>query len=205
MDLSNTIGLIKTWGWVVLVAVTVCALVAFGIATQRPRTYLSQTSILVSPPLDGPVNESDLTVGQLLRQTYADLAKTRPLLQRVVAGTGVNLTPEELDGQVTTSVPSNSGILIISVVDADAARSAVLANAVADQLVNYNKTGTGQANASNIKLEVVDPAVAPTVPEDRRILLTTLMGAAVGAMIALGLAFIIESMRRNKPAIPESA
>jgi succinoglycan biosynthesis transport protein ExoP len=47
-------------------------------------------------------------------------------------------------------------------------------------------------NAANL-LSIVDPAVAPTDPVSPRIALNTILGALLGALVAAGLAFVIET------------
>src|SRR5664279_486824 len=118
----------------VLVSSAVCTLVAFVVASQRSLVYVSHASILIGPPLGGQINESDINVGQDLRGIYADLATTRPLLERVITDTHLGISAQDLAADVTAQVPANSTLLVISVATGDPDQSAELANAVASEL-----------------------------------------------------------------------
>lgn len=203
-SLNRQLWLIATWIAIVAVSSAVCALVAFAATSQRPLTYVGEASLLIGPPLNGPINESDINVGQLLRGTYADLATTRPLLARVIADTGVRMTTDELAGDVSARVPANSTLLVVSVTTENPTQAALLANAVAAELVTYPttltipSTGTGSATGANVTVSVVDPAVPSTTAEDRHILLGTAAGGGVGLLIAAGFAFLVENLRRER-------
>jgi capsular polysaccharide biosynthesis protein len=194
--------LLVTWVAIVAVSSAVCALVAFVATSQRPLAYVSEASLLIGPPLNGPINESDINVGQLLRGTYADLATTRPLLTRVITDTGVGMTTDDLAAVVSARVPSNSTLLVVSVTTSNPNQAAQLANAVAAELVAYPTTlafpkdGTG--TGANVTVTVVDPAVPATIAEDRHILLGTAAGGGVGLLIAAGFAFLVENLRRER-------
>jgi succinoglycan biosynthesis transport protein ExoP len=194
--------LLATWIAIVAVSSAVCALVAFVATSQRPLAYVSEASLLIGPPLNGPINESDINVGQLLRGTYADLATTRPLLARVIADTGTSLTAEDLAGVVSARVPANSTLLVVSVTTSNANQAAQLANALASELVNYPTTlalpKVGATSGNNVTVSVVDPAIPATSAQDRHILLGTAAGGGVGLLIATGFAFLVENLRRER-------
>ena len=154
--MNRQIVLVASWVAIMVVSTAVCALVAFVATSQRPLSYVSEASLLIGPLLNGPINESDINVGQRLRATYVDLATTRPLLTRVIADTGVSLTTEDLAAEVSAKVPASSTLLLVSVTANDANPAAQLAAAVANELVAYPTTlilppkrnGTGQMSPS---------------------------------------------------------
>lgn len=201
-SLSRQTLLIVTWTAVIATTAALCALVAFVATSERPLTYESQASLLIGPPLNGPINESDITVGQLLRATYADLATTRPVLNRVIADTGLNITADELGAEVSASVPATSTLLVISVTTSNPALAAQLANALAAELVNYPTTlaipKDAGSTGDNVVVTVVDPAVPSAAAADRHTLLGTAAGAGVGVLIAAGFAFLVENLRRER-------
>jgi polysaccharide biosynthesis transport protein len=200
--LNRHLLLVGTWIAIIAMSFIVCALVAFAATSQRPLTYVSEASLLIGPPLNGPINESDITTGQLLRGTYADLATTRPLLARVILATGVSMSTDDLAADVSAKVPATSTLLVVSVTTGNANQAAQLANAVAAELVGYRSTlaipKAGTSASANVAVSVVDPAVPPTSAEDRHILLGTAAGGGVGLLIATGFAFLVENLRRAR-------
>jgi capsular polysaccharide biosynthesis protein len=200
--LNRQLLLIVTWVAIIAISSAVCATVAFVATSQRPLAYVSEASLLIGPPLNGPINEGDINVGQLLRATYADLATTRPLLNRVIADTGVSMTTDDLAADVSARVPSNSTLLVVSVTMGNPNQAAQLANAVAAELVTYPTTLTfpknGTGTGANVTVSVVDPAVPPTTAQDRHTLLGAAAGGGVGLLIAAGFAFLVENLRRDR-------
>jgi polysaccharide biosynthesis transport protein len=201
--------LLVTWVAIIAISSAVCALVAFVATSQRPLAYVSDASLLIGPPLNGPINESDINVGQLLRGTYADLATTRPLLSRVITDTGVGMTTDDLAAAVSARVPADSTLLVVSVTTSNPNESAQLANAVAAELVAYPTTlalpKDGAGTGANVTVSVVDPAVPPTIAEDRHVLFGTAAGGGVGLLIAAGFAFLVENLRRERRAAEAQA
>ncbi|MHB8458843.1 MAG: YveK family protein [Candidatus Limnocylindrales bacterium] len=186
---------VRSWLWLAIVTAALGAAAAYAISSQTPITYVSTVSIFIGPPLGGAVNIADLDVGLALRQTYADLATTRPVLERVIQATGVRTTVDDLAPDVAARVPVNSSLLLISVTYRDGRSAAAFANAIAADLAAFPPSAKAPASPANVGLTVVDPAVAPATPESRRIPLTVGLGAAVGLMLAICVAFLIENLR----------
>jgi capsular polysaccharide biosynthesis protein len=199
VTLRNQLEIVRTWAWLVVLSVVVGGLVGFIVASQIPPTYTSRVSILVGPPLGGVINNDDIQVGQSLRQTYADLATTRPLLQKVITSTGLDITPEQLAEGVATRVPSSSSLLFVEVTNQDRARAATLANGIATELVRYPTVSTDVKPSPNVILTVVDPAVPPTSANARGPLFSAALGAAIGFVFAIFVAFMVENLRRQSP------
>jgi len=101
-----------------------------------PPSYEVETALLVSPSTGGSApSYEDLLAGQLLAQTYAELALTRPILASVASGLGLDDTPEQLADEITAQVSGVNPIVRIAVRGADPARAAGIANEVARQLI----------------------------------------------------------------------
>jgi polysaccharide biosynthesis transport protein len=197
VGLRHQLQIARSWAWLLAVSTVLCAVVAFVVASQVPRTYSSQVSILIGPPLGGVVQNQDIQTGQALRQTYADLAATQPLLERVIAATGVKITPDTLAAAVTTLVPAGSNVLYVSVDDNNPQEAAALANGIATELSNYPAPTSKVQASPNVILTVIDPAVAATVPSSRGPLFSGLVGAVIGLMAAILLISLIETIRRE--------
>ena len=117
----------------------------------------------------------------------------------------MDISTDDLVGDVSASVPANSTLLVVSVATGDPNKSAVLANAVAKELVAYPTTQTNSTTTSNVAVSVVDPAVPATSAQDRHILLGTAAGAGIGLLIAAGFAFLVENLRQDRKAAEAKA
>ena len=196
MTLYERLASLRVWLRLGVVCLIVGALFAVLVALQAPPRYTSQVSMLVGPPLSGPIDTNDIAVGQALRQTFADLADTRPLLERVIAATGVSISPTDLANAVSTRVPVDSSLLIVSVSWKDAGQAAMLANGVADQLVAYLTANAATGNTPpNVAISVVDPAIPATKSETMGVLTSAALGGGVGVVVALCIVFLVENLR----------
>jgi len=114
-----------------------------------PPSYEVETALLVSPSTGGSTpNYEDLLAGQLLAQTYAELALTRPILAGVASGLGLDDTPEQLADEITAQVSGVNPIVRIAVRGSDPARAAGIANEVARQLIGWGSSDTDSSKAA---------------------------------------------------------
>ncbi len=188
---------LRTWLWLTIASVAIGASCALVVGSQQKAVYFSEVSIYVGPPLGGAITSNDIQVGQSLRQTFADLAATRVLLERVAAASVGSIDVSELARQVQARVPSNSNLLLIGVERQDPAEAARLANRIASELAAIAAPGTA-ADASNIKLTVIDPAVAASTPVGPSLIVIMLMGGGVGLIFAITVAFALENLRADR-------
>ena len=195
---------VRIWLPFVLLCTVDGGLAGFGVALVMPPSYASTVEVLIAPPLNSStsVNINDIQASQALVPTYAELASSRILLDRVIASTGVATTSDRLAGAVSTHVPEGTNLLQITVSNRDPSSAAKLANATAAELATYQISGTGVTTGSAaVTVTVVDPAVPPTKPQGLGALFTAALGAAVGLMMAISFAFLVENLRHdNGPA-----
>jgi non-specific protein-tyrosine kinase len=135
VELRSQLAVLRQHLALILVGTILAALVAFLLSSILPRTYEGQATLLVGQSLSN-INPdfNQLQVSQQLSQTYADVATTRPLLQKVIDQLGLDTTPDELAARVTATAPQNSTLIRIVADDGNADRSADIANAVAKEL-----------------------------------------------------------------------
>jgi capsular polysaccharide biosynthesis protein len=116
------------------------------------------------------------------------------------------MSVEELQASISTHVPVSSGLISLVVSTSDPDEAAQLANAIATELKNYTSTAAAPTN-SNIKLTVIDPAIPADRPAGPRVLTTAAIGAAIGLVLAVSVAFLIENVRRpeTEAGVPADA
>lgn len=200
MTVRAELQVIRAWSAFLLVGVVLGALVAFVIATVTPAMYASRVGLLVAPPLTrAGISTEDVLLGQALAPTYAGLAVTRPILDRAIASTGIPVSSEDLAPHVTTSVAPSSNLLYVTVSYTNSSDAIKLANAIASQLVAFSQTSPSDpTTASNITVSVIDPAIAPADRVSASVLMTVGLGAAVGLLVAVSSAFLIENLRSGR-------
>jgi capsular polysaccharide biosynthesis protein len=186
----------RTWFWFILGGTLLGALVAFGLSVAIPPGYAARVTLLVTPASkDTGITTNDLQVAQALTPTFAELATTRPVLDRVILSTGVHTDAETLAQSVTTSVPAGTSLLSISVSNRDAASAAALANAIASELRAYTPPGGSTSTSGlQVQLTVVDPATPPTVHEGPGLFVRIALGGVIALFLTVSIAFLGENL-----------
>jgi non-specific protein-tyrosine kinase len=136
VELRRQIATIRAWFPLVVVSVLLAAAAAFAVSSVLPKSYEADARLIVGQSLSSVSPDyNQLLVSQQLSATYATVATTRPILQAVIGQLGLGVTPDELLKRVRVDAPLGSTLLTITVQDADPARAAAIANALAQQLI----------------------------------------------------------------------
>jgi capsular exopolysaccharide synthesis family protein len=136
MDARQTLALIRRRLWLLGACVVLSAGSAFLVSQSLPKTYSATVTLIVGQSLQAVSPDiNGLLASQRLSQTYTELVSTGPLLSRVIAREGLDLTPEGLRRLVTAHAALNSTLVTITATSADAAKAASVANTIADELI----------------------------------------------------------------------
>ncbi len=143
MELRQVVSALLKWWWLILASVVVAGISAYFGSKSTPRAYLAHTTLMVGQVLQNPnPNQSEFYTGQVLAQSYADLARREPVLRATLEALGLKWDWEGLRGMVTSRVIVGTQLLEISVIDGDPERARVLADEVAQQLILQSPAGT---------------------------------------------------------------
>ncbi len=124
----------------IVVLAVVCGIVgavaAYLVASNLPKTYEAR-SVLVAA-----------TAGD----TFADLAQSRTVLERVASTLHIPDSVDSLAGQVVGQASKTSSLLTIIVQNADPDRAAQIANAIAAELVKLAPAVTGYSQDAGAEI-----------------------------------------------------
>ena len=190
----------RAWFKYLILGAIVGAIVAAAATLAMPPDYLAKAQLLVTPSdITKGLDFSTLEATQALTPTLSELATTTPVLRRVILDVNPNLDPVRLEAAVTTRVPTGTSIIEISVADKDATQAAALANAFANELVNYQaRSGNPDNSALQVTLTVVDPATPPKIRNGPGIVITTILGGAIGVFLEFGVLYFVDFIRRSR-------
>src|ERR1700710_187944 len=121
-------GVLRRRGWIVVLATVIAALAGNVAAARRAQHYESSAVLLV-----GPINAgiATLRASGPLAETYAELAKSRPLVTATERATGAGgLAPD-----IHVRANQATRLLTIDVRDTDPVRAARIANAHATSML----------------------------------------------------------------------
>lgn len=117
-----------------LIAAIVLGAVLSGLFTRYaiPDRYTANSRMyMISASSDSVVNLSDLNIGASLSNDYAELMKSRPVMEEVINKLDLDYTYEQLVGMVDFSVVNNTRIIKISVTGTDPRETMQIANEIA--------------------------------------------------------------------------
>lgn len=173
------------------ITAAIAASVAHFVSQAIPKAYDSQAGVLVGSLTATTTDELDTY--QRLALTYADLATTPSLLNRVIERLGL---PDDSSGLASRLDirASGQGILRIDATAPTPSEAAEIANAVADEILRVARPTTGSAPSL---ASVFQPADPPREPSSPRPFLNALIAAVLGFALGGGLAVLV---RPREPA-----
>jgi capsular exopolysaccharide synthesis family protein len=128
--------LARRWWWLLLLGALIPALVANYFLVRQPNFYRAKATLIVGTSLQNPDPDMrHLSLANSLANAYARLARAGPVAQAVVEKLDLERSPGQLASQVTTRVHQDAQLLEIEVVDGDPETAALIANALAEELV----------------------------------------------------------------------
>ncbi|SDO45395.1 capsular exopolysaccharide family [Microbacterium sp. ru370.1] len=183
--------------WILILALTILGGAgAYGYSLVQTPTYEASTQLYVSVRSDSS-GVSELAQGtNFARQavvSFVDVVDSALVLDRVIDDLDLDTTAQQLARSIDASSPTNSVIISIRVSDANAERSADIANSVgtnfANVVVNQLEKPDGNA-ASLVKVETIEPALVPVTPAAPHTLLNVVLGIIIGLALGLGIAIL---------------
>lgn len=197
--------------FVVAFSLTGAALAAL-LAAQSPPSYKALSTVLVasvtradSAEVGGPNPLTETNDAQQRVLTLAQLATSNVVIERVIATTGLDQTPETLRANVTAETVPQTVLVRISAQDGDPEQAREIANVVALELEGYvqelNEQTPGSAATTSARL--VDPALTPTQPVSPQPAVMLALGLIAGT--AGGVILIAALARRDKYLRTESS
>lgn len=173
-----------------IINITLFGLLAASVYTFFIATpaYSATTQLLVNRTQQTEtIQQSDINTNLQLINTYKDIIKGPVILDDVREELNLDLTYTQVSNKITISNASNSQVFSITVNDTNPHVAAELANTTASVFQeNLNEV----MNVDNIT--VISPAVANTAPVSPNNTLNIAIGFVLGAMIGVGIAFLLE-------------
>lgn len=190
LDLREILHIIRRRLWLLIALPVVAGLVA-GVVSMYVLTpvYSASTTLwVIKEGGAAQINYNDLLLSRNLTKTYAEVAKSRATMAEVIRTQGLTgVTVDDLQEKLTVTPVRDTEIIAFTVQDTDPAMAARLADGIAvafkEQIKSYMKVEN---------VVVVDPAMVPADPIKPRKTMNVAVALVLGAMAAVGLAFVLE-------------
>ena len=195
MNLRALLLVVRKHRVIVTIPLVVGLLLAIAYVTVTPKSFQSTSKLFVSTT--GSANVSDLSAGSLLAQqvvaSYATLASTDYVLDRVSDELHLTGSRDALTNQLTATVEQSTSVIDLTVTDRSPARAAAIANSVAGQMSGAvdRLTPTSGTAASPIRITQVQTARAAQLP----IAPSVSIDIAAGLLLGLVAGFLGAALR----------
>jgi capsular exopolysaccharide synthesis family protein len=197
MGIRRYLLLAWKWAWLIFLFAVVGGGAALIFSYRQVPTYQATTTLLISlaDNTSSPSNYNDVLTAERLSKTYAEWLIMRPMLAEVVHRLSLNESPETLAKQMKVQPILNTQLLRLDVEDSSPEKAAAIANELPQVFLDlYKQIQLERTSSSKLKdsIIVIEPAIVPAKPSKPNILLNTVLGLAVGIIIAAGAAASVE-------------
>lgn len=182
------------------ITAVVCVLgCVYGLFIQTPM-YQSYTTVILgsSSNTTSGITQSDVSLNNSLVDTYAEIVKSRRVLDQVIEEIDSDLTYGELSNMISVSSVNDTEIIKISVSDEDP----VLAKNVANFTAQYfTKEIITLYNMNNVN--VLDEAIASENPYNVNFVKQLIIFMLIGLVLGCGLSFAIFYFDRSVKSVEQ--
>lgn len=186
IDLKELFDFIKgKIGLLVIIIVSICLVgCIYGLFIQRPM-YKSYTTVILAGN-ESTITQGDIALNKNLVDTYAEIVKSRRVLDQVITELGLDTSFGVLSNQISVSAVNNTEIIKINVSDKDAKKAKNIANVTAKY---FAKEVVDLYNMNNVN--ILDEAIEAEKPYNINVLKQVSIYFILGLVIAFGVLFVI--------------
>ena len=189
IDLTELFMTLWSKAHIIILSGILLGLLAFvGTKLFITPMYTSTTKfyVLTKTTDSGNVTYSDLQTGSQLTKDYAELVKSRPVLEEVVSVLNLDMDTQELADKITVTTPTDTRVMSINVEDAQPKQARDIADAVR-QAVGIQIQEIMVVDS----VKTVEEANLPDSPSSPSVMRNTLIGAILGILISAGIIILI--------------
>lgn len=149
--------------------------------------YESTTKMVVLNKQDSnTLTSQDMQTSSQLTKDYAELIKSRTVIEGVIAQMNLDMTYEELLKKVTVETPTDTRIVSIIVSDEDPYTASQIANSIRDMAAEHI-----QAVMDIKAVNVVDTANIPSGKASPSLAKNGVIGGLLGVIIAMAIIIVV--------------
>ena len=190
IDLKELFDFVKDkLGTLITITISICLIgCIYGLFIQKPM-YKSYTTVILGgneTSSNVSITQNDITLNKNLVDTYAEIVKSRRVLDQVIDELNLDMSYEELHNEITVSALNNTEIIKITVSDRDGKKAKnianVTANYFADEVIDLY-------NMNNVN--ILDEAIESNNPYNINVVKQLVIYFMVGFIIGAGILFLI--------------
>ncbi len=186
IDFAELFFVLKRRLWLIIA----CAIAGAGITLAYTifliqPVYTSSSMIYIFSKTTSVTSAIDLQIGKQLTVDFEILAKSRPVLEKVISDLALDTTYEGLLSTITVENPTDSRIIKITVTNPDPQLACDIANTLADNLSARVAEVIDTTKPSSVENAV--PATRPSSPSKTR---NTALGGILGLLLSVAIVLV---------------
>lgn len=190
LDISYIMSTIGRWFLLILLFAIIGGTSAIFYNYGAPIKYQSNTTLYVEPGVSAnAVDYQGILTNQRMVKTYAEIIKSRSVVNKVIKQAELEMTYKEFISNLTVNVSTDTQMITIYFKDIDKNVARDVTNLVASTFIAEIEE---KLNVTNIS--VVDEAIISKNPVEPRTTLNITIGIVGGLAVGLMLAFLFQSM-----------
>lgn len=200
IDLKEFIDyLLKELAVILLFAVVTLSIGTFYNLYLKTPMYKSSTSIiLASENNNTSITQTDININQNLVSTYAEIIKSKAVLNKTISFLDLDYTFQELAKNVSVSAIGETEIINIDVLDKDARTAQKIANQIAIIFMDKVKDIYNMKNVN-----ILDRAEVPIKADNIHLIRETILYLIVGLFLGILYTFLRFYFDRNIKNVSE--
>lgn len=174
---------------IVITTILICTIGCLYILFLQKPMYSAYTTVVLGSNNNGTgqgISTNDINLNNNLIETYANVAKSRVVIDKVIKNLKLGSSYGEVSSKVSVSAINKTQIIKISVSDLEPEKAKDIANETAKA---FTKEAERLFQLENIG--VLDEAIAPTAPYNINIPKTLIICFFMGIILSLAILFII--------------
>lgn len=186
----NPLRVIRRRWWIIALITILVAGLAVGLTKLETPHYTASTKILIEQKGKASGSPADIVGLQNLTATMAELVNTRTVAQGVIKKLNLSMGTYSILSNLSAQQVNSTQLIEVSYTGSNPREVQQITNAVGtvfSQQVSGGKLGGDAADAT-----VQETAVLPTTPVNPNPKLDIPLGVAIGLMLGVGLAFLLE-------------
>jgi len=135
---------------------------------------------------------SDYNLNIQLVNSYRVICKTNRVLDQVITELGLPMTTSQLSNKVSVTAAGDTEIIHIQVMDKDP----VLAQSITNTMTRIFQSEVKDIMKMD-NVQIIDEAPLPQIPAEPNRVRNVILGALIGLVMGIGLAFLLEYLDRS--------
>ncbi len=166
----------------------ISSIVFTGMVIYQKPLYRTYTTVILGGSGEETVSltQSDVTLNKNLLDTYAEVVKSRRVLEQVIQNLGLNMSYDSFGRKVSVSAVNDTEIIKIVVVDKNPSTCQRIADETAivftNEIISLYKLGN---------VHVLDKAVKPVSPYNIHYKKTIIIAFIIGMVVSFGIVFLM--------------